>query len=266
VSWGSAARFVNWLNKGQPDGLQGPDTTETGAYTINGAVTVTNLNAVMRNLGYRYYIPTEDEQYKALYYKGGSTNAGYWLYPTRNDTPPGNVLSTTGTNNANYKVGSSNTDPLHLLTPVGAFTSTVGTYGEYDAAGNVWQWNEALINVSGFTVAGDRGGGFNDSASFIISTYRNARNTRTVAGYDVGFRIVEVLPSPAQLSATPGWTNGIFGLSLLAAAGQPWRIQGSIDLSNWTVLGTVFSSSTPALFIDIQATNFNRRFYRALNP
>jgi formylglycine-generating enzyme len=120
VSWGNAARFVNWLNKGQPNGPESPATTEGGSYTLNGAIALADLNAVVRNPGYRYYLPSEDEQYKALYYKGGSTNAGYWHYPTRSDIAPSNVLSTQGTNNANYKVGSVNTDPVHLLTPVGA--------------------------------------------------------------------------------------------------------------------------------------------------
>ena len=39
VSWGDAARFANWLNNGQPNGAEGPGTTETGAYTLNGATT-----------------------------------------------------------------------------------------------------------------------------------------------------------------------------------------------------------------------------------
>ena len=39
VSWGDAARFANWLQNGQPSGAEGPGTTETGAYTLNGAIT-----------------------------------------------------------------------------------------------------------------------------------------------------------------------------------------------------------------------------------
>ena len=36
VTWGDAARFCNWLQNGQPTGGEGPGTTETGAYTLNG--------------------------------------------------------------------------------------------------------------------------------------------------------------------------------------------------------------------------------------
>ena len=36
VSWGDAARFCNWLQNGQLTAPEGPGTTETGAYTLNG--------------------------------------------------------------------------------------------------------------------------------------------------------------------------------------------------------------------------------------
>ncbi len=102
VSWGDAARFCNWLQNGQPTGPEGPGTTETGAYTLNGATSSSDLMTVTRNAGATYFIPSENEWYKAAYYKGGGTNAGYWLYPTRSNTAPSNLLSSTGTNNANF--------------------------------------------------------------------------------------------------------------------------------------------------------------------
>ena len=37
VSYWDSCRFANWLNNGQPTGPQGAGTTETGAYTLNGA-------------------------------------------------------------------------------------------------------------------------------------------------------------------------------------------------------------------------------------
>ena len=45
-------------------------TTETGAYTLNGATTQTALMAITRNAGATYFIPSENEWYKAAYYKG----------------------------------------------------------------------------------------------------------------------------------------------------------------------------------------------------
>ena len=39
VSWFDAARFVNWMQNGQPTGAQVAGTTETGTYNLGGATT-----------------------------------------------------------------------------------------------------------------------------------------------------------------------------------------------------------------------------------
>lgn len=36
LSFWSACRYANWLTNGQPTGTQGPNTTETGIYMLNG--------------------------------------------------------------------------------------------------------------------------------------------------------------------------------------------------------------------------------------
>jgi hypothetical protein len=84
VGFFSACRFANWLSNGQPTGAEGPGTTETGTYTV-----MDGWSGVRRNPGSTWALPSEDEWYKAAYYKGGSTNAGFWLYPTCSDTAPG---------------------------------------------------------------------------------------------------------------------------------------------------------------------------------
>jgi formylglycine-generating enzyme required for sulfatase activity len=75
VSWGDAARFCNWLQNGQLTGPEGPGTTETGAYTLNGDTT--NYMET-RNAGAKYFIPSENEWYKAAYYN--PSNGSYWAY------------------------------------------------------------------------------------------------------------------------------------------------------------------------------------------
>jgi formylglycine-generating enzyme len=135
VSWGSAARFCNWLENGQPDsGAENAESTEDGSYDLSGAVTDQELDAVTRSLNAIYVIPTENEWYKAAYYKGGSADAGYWLYPTQSDAKPSNALSMTGTDNANYDNGTF-TDPVNFLTSVGAFAGSPGPYGTFDMGG-----------------------------------------------------------------------------------------------------------------------------------
>ena len=91
-NWGDAARFCNWLENGQPTGPEGAGTTETGSYTLNGAETVQQLFTVTKNAGATYWIPTENEWYKAAYYKSGGTNAGYWTYTTQSNTAPSSTL------------------------------------------------------------------------------------------------------------------------------------------------------------------------------
>ncbi|MGO9112151.1 MAG: hypothetical protein ACLP9L_23235 [Thermoguttaceae bacterium] len=75
--------------------------------------------------------------YQSGVLQGGSTNAGYWLYPTQSNTAPSNVLSANGTNNANYYSNNTWTDPANYLTPVGSFAASPGPYGTYDMGGNV---------------------------------------------------------------------------------------------------------------------------------
>ena len=91
-----------------------PRQARTAAYDVAaGSVE----KAVPRNPAAKYWIPTGHEWYKAAYYKGGSTRAGYWSFATRSNTPPKSILSATGANHANYQWA----DRTNGLTPVGLF-------------------------------------------------------------------------------------------------------------------------------------------------
>ena len=69
VTWFDAARFCNWLQNGQLTGVRGTGTTETGAYTLNGDTT---SGTESRNANAKYFIPSENEWYKAAYYNPSS--------------------------------------------------------------------------------------------------------------------------------------------------------------------------------------------------
>ena len=117
VTWGDAARFANWLQNGQPTNLgEAAGSTETGAYMLNGATSESALMAIGRNAGATYFIPSENEWYKAAYFN--PSNGTYWTYPTESNSTPSNVLSATATNNGNFW-NSGYTDPTNDLTPVG---------------------------------------------------------------------------------------------------------------------------------------------------
>src|SRR5208283_162908 len=189
VTWGDAARFVNWLANGQPTGPEGAKTTETGTYTLNGAMTDAALMAVTRNPGSIWVLPNVNEWYKAAYYVGGGSNAGYWTYATQSNTPPSSVLSVTGTNNANY----SSTDFANILTPVGAFAASPSAYGTYDQSGDVWEWNETAYfgNARGL-----RGGSYGDPVSVLVSGVQD-NITPLSEDINVGFRVAYV-PEPSS--------------------------------------------------------------------
>ena len=203
VSWGDAARFCNWLQNGQPVGAEGSTTTETGAYTLNGATSNAALMAITRNTGATYVIPSENEWYKAAYYDP-TLNAGaggYWAYPTKSNTPPVNIQSLIGTNNANFYdyYGTGNggyTDPTNGLTPVGAFADSPGPYGTYDMGGDVWQWNEASIDND---YRGLRGGSFYGiGVAGLASSYRDFYYP-TGENPNIGFRVASV-PEPGSIT------------------------------------------------------------------
>lgn len=148
VSWGDAARFANWLQNGQPTtGAENASTTEDGAYSLNGATSTSALTAVTRNSGASYWIPSEDEWYKAAYYDPNKPGgAGYWDYPTQSNTAPVNTLvSPDPGNHANFYDGIYTMGTPYYRTEVGSFANSSSAYGTLDQGGNVWEWNETPV-------------------------------------------------------------------------------------------------------------------------
>ena len=152
VSWFNAARFVNWLNNGQPVyGVFTPDPgTETGAYTLEGT---TSTVITTRTAGAKYWLPSENEWYKAAYYdpmkttvNSSSGNAGYWKYPTRSDTAPDNPKprDLTGANAADYN--SVVFPEGQKLVDVGAYPNSASYYNTLNQAGNLWEWTDSSVN------------------------------------------------------------------------------------------------------------------------
>ena len=204
VSFWDAARFCNWLQNGQPTGLEGPGTTETGAYTLND-YNGNDGRTITRNSGATWYLPSENEWYKAAYYN--PSNASYWLYPTQSNTAPINILSSTGTNNANlhdaYGTGNGGyTDPVNYLTPVGAFADSPGPYGTYDTGGNVWEWDESSMGPSRAL----RGGGWNGISNYLASSIR-AVDPPSYEVNCLGFRVASVSFCRATPTTTAPWTE-----------------------------------------------------------
>ena len=191
VSFWDAARFTNWLSNSQGDG-----DTETGAYTLNGYMGLDG-RTITRNPGAKYFLPSENEWYKAAYYDPNKPGgAGYWNYPTRTTIPatPGQDTSetTNAGNNANYS-NYSNGSPYYR-THVGEFNLSVGPYGTFDQGGNVMEWNETILWNSD---RGVRGGSFLYDSDYLRASFRYYDNPYG-AHTDLGFRVASV-PEPSSL-------------------------------------------------------------------
>ena len=210
VSYWDSCRFTNWISNGQ-----GTGDTETGAYTLttNGM----ENNTITRNPGWiGWAVTSENEWYKAAYYKGGGTTAGYWPYPTSSSTTPGRDMTDVSGNNANYIVYPSD----YLIgspcwrTEVGEFQNSESPYGTFDQGGNVWEWNETIRDGNGQIGYGRglRGGGFGNYEAFMQTYESNIITPFGEAAY-FGFRVSEsVVPEPSSMVALSAGLLGLVGL------------------------------------------------------
>jgi sulfatase modifying factor 1 len=210
VSWFNAARVSNWLM----NGATGTSSMETGAYTLNNAI---SGNAPAVNSGATFYIPTENQWYKAAYYKGSGTNAGYWEYATQSDTAPTAVTSgstgigsagSTG-NFANYNRGADWGSPIVAdgnVTTVGT-NGGASAYGAFDMSGNLWEWND--LTGSAGSSRGLRGGCWSDDFAFSLSSSYRVTISPSGEGTDIGFRLASPVPGPEPST----WVMGLAGLA-----------------------------------------------------
>ncbi len=241
VSFWDAARFCNWLHNGQGSG-----DTESGAY-----VNIGNLITLVRQSGAQYFIPTEDEWYKAAYYDpsgydpdgpgGIDPGPGYWEYPTQSDTAP-TAEAPAGTDmingSANYWSGGF-VDPTYYGTEVGAYSAkpSDSAHGTFDQGGNLWEWNETAFPD---LMRGMRGGGRGSLSPFDLAATYRGYGPPTHGFGNFGFRVASI-PEPGSITL----------LVCGAVAGLAWgrrRRQRSCTPhapreAPWGLLGTRFCCS-----------------------
>jgi sulfatase modifying factor 1 len=220
VTWWDSARFSNWMANGQPTGAQSSTTTENGAYDLanwtSGNAPAKNVTNPNTSAAPTFYIPLENEFYKAAYYSPvlNSSAGGYYAFATQSNTDPGNIIGS-GANQANYMVrnaysvtqSTSYSESQNYLTDVGAFSGSGSFYGTFDQSGNVFQWND-LDGTSGFS-RGLRGAGWNYSSPYTVSSdYRTSSGPSYETSF-IGFR----LASPVAVPEPSTWVMGLAGLA-----------------------------------------------------
>ena len=180
VSWYDCLRFANWMHNGQGQG-----ETEDGAYDMSlGSNVIRKAEALI-------WLPSEDEWYKAAYYKGGGTNAGYWEYATQSDTTPNNNWPNDDNgNSANY--GHKSSSPY--ITDVDAYVLSTSAYGTLNQNGNIVETLETLTEPGSFC---HRGAAWSNT-DYYLSSFVRASNGLTYECSAAGLRIARI-PEPATV-------------------------------------------------------------------
>ncbi len=193
VTFFDAARFVNWMHNGQ-----GVGDTETGAYELLGAFPT----AIERSAGARFFLPDEDEWYKAGYYNPGGSPS-YTKYATQSGFLPTAALATaTGdvsnpgpqvANYGNFAVwGGCVGNPV----TVGS-AGSLSAYGCADMAGNALEWTETIFEFSGINNRIVRGGSWIDVGQVMGKDVRVAFGPFSDPSW-LGFRVARQEGNPAQ--------------------------------------------------------------------
>jgi formylglycine-generating enzyme len=189
TSWYGAARFCNWLTTGD---------VNSGVYNTTTWASMDHQTAGA-TFGTAYFIPTENEWYKAAYHKNNGATGGaanYWDYPTGSDTAP---VATTVANQLNVDPGSANYYmAVGSPTNVGAYNLKPSTsaYGTFDQGGNVEEWNEAIVSSIN---RGLRGGVYNSTGySLLASARADAHPATEGSNSNIGFRVASV-PEPSSI-------------------------------------------------------------------
>jgi formylglycine-generating enzyme required for sulfatase activity len=245
VSNGAARRFVNWLHNGQPTGNQVPGTTETGAYDLTGS------NWMVRSSGANWFLPSENEWYKAAYhFPTAGVPGNYALYATGSSfTPPtfatadavGNVANP-GVNVATYLAGANwnGSAPFGHVTTVGsAGPLSASYYGTFDQSGNASEWTED-VSI--------RGGHFGSSQDQLSAEVRFGNAS---LGY-AGLRVASVLnPSEPPVPGLQAYWNAENGATDVTGNGHDGSFFGDAATITAGPFGKAFSLDGAGDYISI---------------
>jgi len=189
ISLYEAMKYCNYLTSGN---------MYDGAYVFSaGVYQHTDRAAAIVAHGTIYVLPTDDEWYKAAYFKPDAS--GYSLYANGTSDINNPPIDVNTANNTGWNYDGANTGNIGFW-PVGS--SALEQNGTYDMMGNVFEYVEDIAV---------RGGCAGVYAPGLVSTFR--LGTNPAYGYydNCGFRIVAIglSTSPAEV---PVQTQRIYSL------------------------------------------------------
>lgn len=210
VNWNEAARFVNWLNTSQ--GYQpayqfaGPGASSNITLWDSADAWQQGGENRFRHKDAFYFLPNDDEWYKAAYYDG--SGGVYYDYATGSDTVPTAVAGGTAAGTAVYgqdvAAGPAAVNNAGGLSP----------YGTMGQNGNVLEWVENNYFGGGFddpTNLRTMRGGFYYGAANLLPVLSPQDPAVFSDFVNMGFRVAAVVPEPST------WLFGMLGACGLLA-------------------------------------------------
>ncbi|KAB2644828.1 MAG: SUMF1/EgtB/PvdO family nonheme iron enzyme [Verrucomicrobia bacterium] len=198
MSWFQAAAFVNWLNDQRTPGLKAYDVAGN-SMTLWASVDAWQAGGenLYRHKDAYYFLPSEDEWYKAAYHQNTGVNADYWDYATGSNSAPIQAL-TDGTlaGSAVYNGVEAGfpADPADVNLAGG-----LSAYGTMGQNGNVFEWQESAfdgINNWEFDNRAIRGSSWLGGVVYLRSSGSDYIPP-ILSNFDIGFRVASV-PEPSS--------------------------------------------------------------------
>lgn len=209
VNWFDAARVANWLHNGKGNG-----GTEAGAYTLDDRVAAP---APAMNVNAAFWIPTEDQWYKAAYFSAALNGGagGYHGYANGFSSHPipvdstaegvgrvGDVTPVQEGQYANHRSQAVWNGQWGNVTSVGT-NGGPSFFGAFDMSGNVAEWSDPVsqpgIDRSSLVT---RGGTWSNILPTDLSSSARGWTPVTLEDDELGFRLASPVPEPATLGLT----------------------------------------------------------------
>lgn len=204
MTWYECAAFVNWLNT---------STGHQAAYNlrwVGGQWTMSLWSSsdawqpggenLYRHKDAHYFLPSEDEWYKAAYHQNDGVTANYWDYATGSNAAPTAIASGTAAGTAVF--GNPTGWPAAV-----ALAGGLSAYGTMGQGGNAWEMLESAYDGSNDQASENRvwrGADFGASAIFLNSSVRGGLYPPSFETDSFGFRVASISipePSAAALAA-----------------------------------------------------------------
>jgi hypothetical protein len=206
MTWYECAAFVNWLNTST--GHQAAyDLTWTGStWTMNlwstGQAWQADGQNLFRHKDAYYFLPSEDEWYKAAFHKNDGLTANYWDYSTgSNSIPDGIDFDGDTAFDVVFRQDFVQAEP-NEVTNVGV-ASPYGTVGQ---TGNIQEWQESAFDGLNNSASENRAAGIGgwSSGEDGIRSSGVGLGAPTAQVPDLGFRVASVVPEPSSAALIIG--------------------------------------------------------------